>query len=469
MNYQQTLDYFYTQLPMFQRIGSAAYKDNLDNTIALCKLLGNPENKFKSIHIAGTNGKGSTSHLLASILQSAGYKVGLYTSPHLKDFRERIKINGEMIPQQFVVDFVETYKTDFDQIKPSFFEMTVGLAFDYFVSQKIDIAIIEVGLGGRLDSTNVIKPELSVITNISFDHTTLLGDTLGKIAAEKAGIIKQETPVIIGETQVEIKNIFLEKAKQNNAPLIFADEIYKAVNLHHIDKGKLLLSMDIEKQTKIRPPSITEEPVLSLSKEDKGDVTDNYTSSFSKEDKGEAASYSNLETELLGYYQQKNIPTVLCAVETLNGKGFTISEKNIRDGIKNVISQTGLLGRWQLLSKQPLVIADTGHNEAGIKEVLKQIKQTPHHHLHFVLGMVNDKDISTILSLLPKDATYYFCQANIPRALKSEDLANQAKIAGLEGEICGSVANALITAKKKAQIDDLVFVGGSTFTVAEVI
>ena len=453
MNYQQTLDYLFTQLPMFQRIGSAAYKNDLNNTIAICKLLGNPENKFKSIQIAGTNGKGSTSHLLASILQSAGYKVGLYTSPHLKDFRERIKMNGEMIPQQYVVDFIEIHKNNFEQIRPSFFEMTVGLAFDYFAKQHIDIAIIEVGLGGRLDSTNVIIPELSIITNISFDHTALLGDTLPKIAIEKAGIIKPEIPVIIGETQEEIKNIFIEKAKQNNAPLVFADEIYKAVNVHHINKDKLLLSMDIEKQTKSSPRSFSEEPVLSLPKEGKGD----------------AMQYPNLETELLGHYQQKNIPTVLCAVAILKNKKFTISETDIREGIKNVISQTGLLGRWQIISQKPLVIADTGHNEAGIKEVLKQINKTPHDHLHFVLGMVNDKDISTILSLLPKEARYYFCRANIPRALKAEDLANQAKLFGLEGDIFDSVASALLGAQKKAKTHDLVFVGGSTFTVAEVV
>ncbi len=463
MNYQQTLDYLYTQLPMFQRIGSAAYKNNLDNTIAILRLIGNPENKFKSIHVAGTNGKGSTSHFLASILQSAGYKTGLYTSPHLKDFRERIKINGEMIPQQCVVDFVAAYKNNFEIIQPSFFEMTVGLAFDYFASQEVDIAVIEVGLGGRLDSTNVIIPELSIITNISFDHTALLGNTLEKIASEKAGIIKPKTPVIIGETQTEIKNVFIEKAKQNNAPLIFADENYKAVNVHHINKDRLLLSMDIEKQTSPSPPAFSEGG--------KGDVKPDLVipASHSEGGKEDAASYLNIETELLGLYQQKNIPAVICVCKILNNKGFTISETHLRAGIKNVVKQTGLLGRWQVLSQQPLVIADTGHNEAGIKEVLIQIRITPHHHLHFVLGVVNDKDIAVILSLLPKDASYYFCQASIPRALNASDLADQAKAAGLTGEVCGSVQNAVLAAKKNAQAGDLIFVGGSTFTAAEAI
>jgi dihydrofolate synthase/folylpolyglutamate synthase len=433
MNYQQTLDYLYSQLPMFQRIGSAAYKDNLDNTIAICKLLGNPENKFKSVHIAGTNGKGSTSHMLASILQSSGLKVGLYTSPHLKDFRERIKINGDMISQQYVIDFVEKYKTAFEQIQPSFFEMTVGLAFDYFANEKVDIAIIEVGLGGRLDSTNVIIPELAVITNISFDHVALLGDTLEKIAVEKAGIIKFEIPVIIGETQNETRIVFIEKAKHCNASIVFADARYQAINAHHVRTDKLLLAMDISASS------------------------------------NQMIAYQNLETELLGLYQQKNIPTVLCAIEGLQKKGFKVSEKNIRDGIKNVVQQTGLLGRWQVLSANPLVIADTGHNEAGIKEVVNQINQTPHNQLHFVLGVVNDKDISKILSLLPQKATYYFCKANLPRALEAQKLAQQASLAGLKGNCYTSVENALLAAKNKAKANDLIVVGGSTFTVAEAV
>ncbi len=431
MTYDQTLDYLYSQLPMFQRIGSAAYKDNLDNTIAICSLLNNPEHKFRSVHIAGTNGKGSTSHILASILQSGGLIVGLYTSPHLKDFRERIKINGEMISQQYVVDFVEKHKSDFENIKPSFFEMTVGLAFDYFANEKVDIAVIEVGLGGRLDSTNVIKPLLSVITNISFDHTALLGNTLEKIASEKAGIIKPGTPVIIGETDVITKSVFLEKAKQENAEIIFADQLFSAENVRHHNSDRLYLTMDVEKQGQL--------------------------------------IYKGLESELPGLYQQKNILTALSTVEVLNKKGFQLTEAIVRRGIKNVIRKTGLLGRWQILSNKPLVIADTGHNEAGIKEVLKQISSTPHTQLHFVIGMVNDKDSSGILKLLPKDATYYFCKAQIPRALEAEELSKQAKVFDLKGNVYNSVAEALTSAKANAKENDLVFVGGSTFTVAEVV
>jgi dihydrofolate synthase / folylpolyglutamate synthase len=431
MNYPETLDYLYTQLPMFQRIGSAAYKANLDNTIAICELLDNPEKKFKSIHIAGTNGKGSTSHFIASIMQSAGLKVGLYTSPHLKDFRERIKINGEMIPEQCVIDFVEKHKNDFEKIQPSFFEMTVGLAFHHFASQEVDIAVIEVGLGGRLDSTNVIHPICSVITNISIDHTNILGGTLEKIAEEKAGIIKPKTPVIIGELQAATKNIFIEKAKLNNAPICFAAERYKAFNIQHIHRDKLFLAMDI----------LGEEQTICY----------------------------HLESELLGLYQQKNIATVLCTVELLNELGFHISQKNVVEGIKNVVTQTGLLGRWQILSENPFVVADCGHNEAGITEVRDQIKATPHRKLHFVLGMVNDKDISAILELVPKEATYYFCKANIPRALNADELAKKASESGLKGKVYESVKAALEAAKNEAHPNDLVIVGGSTFTVAEVV
>ncbi len=431
MNYQQTLDHLFSRLPMFQRIGTAAYKADLSNTIALCDLLDNPQEHFKSIHIAGTNGKGSTSHMLASVLQSAGYKVGLYTSPHLKDFRERIKINGKNIAEQYVVDFVEKYKTDFEKIEPSFFEMTVGLAFQYFKEQKVDIAVIEVGLGGRLDSTNIITPLLSVITNISFDHTALLGNTLEKIAFEKAGIIKSGIPVVVGETQEEIKNVFIEKAKTNNSEIQFADKIFEIKNVEYFYNKKQLLGFDVKQNGKLK--------------------------------------FQKINCELLGLYQQKNLKTVLCAVDVLNKQDFVINEKAMREGIENVISQTGLLGRWQILSQNPLVIADTGHNEAGIKEVLEQIKNTPHEKLHFVLGVVNDKDVSSILNMLPKNATYYFCQAKIPRALPVEELKHKANEFKLIGHSYTSVSEALTQAKLGAGKDDLVFVGGSTFTVAEVV
>ena len=429
MNYQQTIDYLFSQLPMFQRVGSAAYKADLDNTLAICKLLGNPENKFKSIHVAGTNGKGSTSHMLASVLQSAGLKVGLYTSPHLKDFRERIKINGKMIPENVVVDFVGTYKIDFEKIQPSFFEMTVGLAFDYFAKEKVDIAVIEVGLGGRLDSTNVITPEVSVITNISYDHTNLLGNTLEKIASEKAGIIKPKIPVVIGERQKGIDSVFIGIATKNSSEVSFANEVF-----------------DVEPES----------------------PQNGWTQIYSVRDKS-GIVFERLECELLGSYQKKNIATVLCALHEMNRGGFFITKENIQEGIQKVVTQTGLLGRWQILSEKPLAIADTGHNEAGIEEVLKQIRITPHHQLHFVLGMVNDKDISKILSMLPKDAVYYFCKANIPRALAASDLAEHALAFDLNGKVYACVHDAFIAAKENASEKDLVFVGGSTFTVAEVV
>lgn len=429
MNYQQTIDYLFSQLPMFQRIGSAAYKADLNNTIAICKLLDHPENKFKSIHVAGTNGKGSTSHMLASVLQSAGFKVGLYTSPHLKDFRERIKINGKMIPEKTVVDFVEKYKADFEKIQPSFFEMTVGLAFDYFATEQVDIAVIEVGLGGRLDSTNVITPEVSVITNISYDHVNLLGNTLEKIAVEKAGIIKPKIPVVVGERQKGIDAVFIEIAAKNGSELIFANEVFD-VQLEFPPKGT-------------------------------GQI-------YTVRDK-EGVVFNRLECELLGSYQKKNIATVLSALHELNRVGFFITKEDIEKGMQNVVTQTGLLGRWQILSNKPLAIADTGHNEAGIGEVLNQLRNTPHHQLHFVLGMVNDKDISKILSMLPKNAVYYFCKANIPRALAASDLAEQAMAFGLNGKVYACVQDAFIAAKENASANDLVFVGGSTFTVAEVV
>lgn len=405
MTYQETLDYLFAQLPMFQRVGASAYKVDLSNTVELCNLLDNPQNKFKSVHVAGTNGKGSTSHMLASILQESGYKVGLYTSPHLVDFRERIKINGKMIPEQYVVDFVVQYKDDFEKIKLSFFEWTVGLAFKYFSEQNIDFAIVETGLGGRLDSTNIIKPELSIITNIGKDHVQFLGDTLEKIAYEKAGIIKQDVPVIIGETQTDIQHVFIESANLLNANIYFADQIINKV----------------------------------------------------------------LDSDLRGSYQAKNIKTVLAAINELKKVGFKILDNDIKIGLLNVVKNSGLMGRWQTLNENPKIICDTGHNEAGIKEVVSQLKGLKFNQLHFVIGVVNDKEIDSILVQLPKNALYYFCQAKIPRALNVEELQQKAIYYGLKGNIYNSVIEALNTAKDAAVADDLIFVGGSTFVVAEVL
>ena len=405
MNYPETLDYLFSQLPMYQRVGNAAYKANLDNTYRLSEILNHPEKQFKSVHIAGTNGKGSTSHMLAAVLQEAGYKVGLYTSPHLKDFRERIKINGEMISENEVIDFVKEYKHEFEKIQLSFFEWTVGLAFHYFAMQKVDVAIVETGLGGRLDSTNIITPEVAVITNISMDHTQFLGDTLAKIAAEKAGIIKSTIPIVIGETQAEIKPVFIEKAKQLNAPIQFADE-------------------------------------------------------------GLMQEY---ESDLKGAYQQKNKKTVVATIQVLQELGWKIAENHIKQGLLNVVKNTGLMGRWQVLSKQPFTVCDTGHNEAGIKLILAQINQQSFEKLHFVLGVVNDKDIANIIQLLPKNATYYFCQANIPRALEVSVLAEKASAVGLSGTAFPTVEAAYGAAQKNATAQDMIFIGGSTFVVAEVV
>jgi dihydrofolate synthase/folylpolyglutamate synthase len=431
MNYKQTLDYLYSNLPMFQRIGAAAYRADLNNTLAICKLLKNPEKKFQSIHIAGTNGKGSVSHLLASILQSAGYRVGLYTSPHLKDFRERIKVNGKMISQHDVVDFVETTKPTLEKLKPSFFEITVGMAFSHFAKEQVDIAVIETGLGGRLDSTNVIKPLLSIITNISYDHQALLGDTLEKIAVEKAGIIKLKTPVVVGEMQAESRFVFSRHAIQNKSPLFFADQRYKVKTASAKGIRVPVQLLDIQLNNKV--------------------------------------FLEKIELPLLGWYQHKNICTVLQAVELLQEQSFVLTEKDIRNGIAKVIQQTDLLGRWQILSRSPLTVADTGHNEAGIKEVVHQLTQTPHKQLHFVIGVVNDKEISKILKQLPTKALYYYCKADLPRALDEKELEAQAKRAGLKGKSFPSVYDALKAAKKNAKKEDLIFIGGSTFTVAEVV
>jgi len=428
MTYAETIDYLYTKLPMFTRIGARAIRPDLRNTLMLCKHLHNPQQRFRSVHVAGTNGKGSTSHMLAAILQKAGYKTGLYTSPHLKDFRERIRINGEMISENAVIDFVEQNKLLFESIEPSFFEMTVALAFEYFWKQKVDIAIIESGLGGRLDSTNIITPRLSVITNISYDHTDLLGDTLAKIAFEKAGIIKPEIPVVIGEMNAETDRIFIDKAKETNSPLLFANELCTTVRS---DFNESLLLLSVENRQEKR--------------------TDLY------------------ETDLTGIYQAKNICTVLASVYELNKSGFEIEEGDIREGLKNVKSLTGLRGRWEILSKSPLTIADVAHNESGIRMAIEQLNEYPGKRLHFVIGFVKDKSLEHILPLFPKDASYYFCKPDLPRGLDVDILETLASELDLHGKKFSSVKEAFQNAKENARAEDIIYVGGSTFVVAEVI
>jgi len=428
MTYLETLDYLYSRLPMFTRIGAAAMKADLHNTIVMCENLGNPQDKFKTIHVAGTNGKGSTSHMLAAILQQAGYKTGLYTSPHLKDFRERIRVNGEMVSQTFVTDFTSRQRELIESISPSFFEVTVAMAFSYFENENVDVAIIEVGLGGRLDSTNIIMPELSVITNISFDHTNLLGNTLDKIAYEKAGIIKPGVPVVVGERQTESADTFINKAKETGSELIFANSELSVTDTR---KENGLLVTSIYKDSHIL--------------------------------------YKDLELDLTGSYQLKNILTVIESVKKLNQIGFNIPDEAVYTALKNVVQITGLQGRWQTLSKNPLVICDTGHNIAGITEVLENIDATPHEKLHIVIGMLKDKDITSVLQLLPSKASYYFCEPVLERAMPAIELANQAEKFNLKGLVFNTVTAALQSAKENADPNDLIFVGGSTFVVAEVL
>lgn len=405
MTYQDTLNWMFSQLPMYQNQGKIAFKKDLSNTFKLAKHLNHPENKFKSVHVAGTNGKGSTSHMLASILQEAGYKVGLYTSPHLKDFRERIKINGEVVSKQFVIGFIKRNKAFFDNNQLSFFEMTVGMAFDYFSKQKVDIAVVEVGMGGRLDSTNIITPEVSVVTNIGLDHVQFLGNTLEAIAFEKGGIIKPNVPVVIGETQKETKPVFKDLAKKNNAKIVFADKNIKDV----------------------------------------------------------------YKSDLIGSYQAKNIKTVIQTIKILQNKKYKIAEKHLEKGLLSVTSNTGLLGRWQVLNTNPKVICDTGHNREGLVYVIEQLKKENFEDLHLVFGVVNDKDLSSIIDLLPKKAMYYFCKPNIPRGLDARQLQQFFNNYGLKGEAYNSVNEAYKTALGKANQNDFIFIGGSTFVVAEII
>ncbi len=424
--YEETLRYMYDILPMFQRIGPAALKNDLSNTISLCEALGNPHTEFKNIHVAGTNGKGSTSHMLASVLQSAGYKTGLYTSPHLKSFTERIRVNGVEVTKSFVIDFVNRIRPVIEKIQPSFFEVTVAMAFDFFVSEKVEIAVIEVGLGGRLDSTNVIVPELSLITNIGWDHKELLGDTLVKIAGEKAGIIKRGIPVVVSERQAEVEDVFMAKSASLDAPIHFASDIY------HVDQRNVRGSV-----------------VFNVFRRNRIILKD-------------------LELPLQGFYQSKNIPGVFQAVELLRQSNWRISDAQLQLGLLQVISQTGLKGRWQVLSVNPMKVCDTAHNPEGIKEVVTQIKSQAYDSLHLVIGMVKDKDISAVLQLLPKRANYYFCQSNIPRAIEAGLLAEEAAAHGLRGKVIRDVNEAVKEAERNASKNDLIFIGGSTFVVAEI-
>jgi dihydrofolate synthase/folylpolyglutamate synthase len=418
-SYQETIEYLYGQLAVYHLIGPQAYKADLNNTMELCRFLDNPQTKFKTVHVAGTNGKGSSSHMLAAIFQAAGYKTGLYTSPHLKDFSERIKINGKEIDHDFVVEFTTKMDAPMKSIKPSFFELTVAMAFEYFALNKVDIAIIEVGLGGRLDSTNIIQPELSLITNIGYDHMDILGNTLPEIAFEKAGIIKRNTPVVVSERQPEVASVFLEKAKKENAPVEFAVD-----HVQWLPNGLMKV----------------------------------VTSDFSE----------TLDPQLKGAYQSKNIAGVIASALKLRDRGWKISNTAIVAGINQVVSLTGLKGRWQIIRQKPMVVCDTGHNAEGIQELINQIKQTPHRTLRWVFGVVKDKNPDRVLSILPKEAQYYFCCAKIQRAMDAGELNNMAQTHGLTGKVIPDVNEALNNAIADSDVDDLIMVGGSTFVVAEV-
>ena len=435
MRYQETIDYLYTRLPMFSRIGAAAIKPNLDNTIAICKFLGHPEKKFKTIHIAGTNGKGSTSHMLASIFQEAGYKTGLYTSPHLYDFRERIKVNGQMCPQDFVIDFTNKIKPCIEKIEPSFFEITVGMAFDYFAEEKVDIAIIETGLGGRLDSTNVISPELSIITNIGYDHMALLGNTLEAIASEKAGIIKKETPVVIGVSDPATKNVFEDKANIENAPIYFAENFIEFKSFQNNWQNALFEF---------------NQPLIHLL--DAPLFPKNFT----------------ITCDLPAKYQAKNLKAILVATQLLSTMGWKLTASKVLKALSQVKKNNGLMGRWECIQDSPRVILDVAHNEHGINALLEQLTSLHYPQLHIVTGMVKDKDVQAVLQLLPKNALYYFTQSHIPRALPVDELAVQAKAIGLNGTSFEDVNIALDTAIKNANQQDLILVIGSVFLVAEV-
>jgi dihydrofolate synthase/folylpolyglutamate synthase len=429
MTYDETLQFLYSRLPMFQRVGAAGFKDGLVGVTRLVEALGHPEHKFRSVHVAGTNGKGSSSHLLAAILQAAGYRTGLYTSPHLREFTERIRLDGRELTPEYLVAWVERWRGLFDEVQPSFFEMCVALCYDYFAAEQVDVAVIEVGLGGRLDSTNIITPLVALITNISYDHQAILGDTLPLIAAEKAGIIKPGVPAVVSQRQPEVAGVFEQVAAERGAPLTFADARYRAELLR-------------------------DEPAAA--------------SQHLRVWQNGQVRFEDAELGLVGDYQRLNLPGVLATVDELRELGFGISEEHIRTGLREVQRLTGLRGRWQVIGRRPLTICDTGHNEAGLRLVTGQLARLPYRRLHVVLGMVADKDLGKVLQLLPREATYYFCAAGIPRALPAAELAAQAAAYGLQGPVCGPVAAALAEARRQATAEDVIFVGGSTFVVAEV-
>lgn len=429
MTYHDTVNYLYSLLPAYHRVGKAAYKGNLDNTHELDGYFGHPHRRFRAVHVAGTNGKGSVSHMIASVLHEAGYRTGLYTSPHLKDFRERIKINGKMIGEEDVISFVSAHDGIIRKVQPSFFELTVAMAFDYFERMKVDVAVIEVGMGGRLDSTNIITPELSVITNIGHDHMEFLGDTLVAVAGEKAGIIKEGVPVVIGETQPEVMDVFRDRAALMNAPLAFADRLFRC------RLGKIYVNALMRRYT------VT-------------DLRDGIVMSGA--------------TSLGGLAQKKNIQTVAAAVDALSAS-FGIGREHFLNGVESVVASTGLLGRWQVLSRSPLMVCDTGHNREGLEYVVRQIKTTPRNALHMVLGFVSDKDLSSVLPLFPHDARYYFTRASVPRALDEKVLMTEAGRYGLTGSSHSTVADAIGAARAAAGADDMIFIGGSTFVVADAL
>lgn len=423
MNYKETVEYLFTSAPLFQNIGGGAYKEGLSTTRALDEHFGHPHRKYKTLHVAGTNGKGSCSHTLAAVLQASGLRVGLFTSPHLVDFRERIRVNGEMISESYVINFVETERRFFEPLHPSFFELTTAMAFKYFADQQVDVAVIEVGLGGRLDCTNIITPEISVITNISFDHMAFLGDTLAKIAGEKAGIIKKGVPVVIGETVDETRPVFQKEADEAGTSIVFAEDKSHILNYKFTSNGHILYDTD---------------------------------------------NYGAIEGELGGYCQTKNADTILHAIDTLRSKGCHISDSDVRQGFANVCEMTGLMGRWQTLQQHPHVVCDTGHNVGGFEWICKQLAMV-NSRKHIVLGMVNDKDAGSVLSMLPKDATYYFCQASVKRARPSSEMQALAREHGLHGEAYPTVVEAYNAAMKAATAEDFVYVGGSSFVVADLL